>query len=198
MYNSLIETLPPNCINRWGYRQQEGFAIMGHYSLKRLPRQLPDGTIEILLTRGFVAIIDDCDSDLAAFNWGATVEGYAVRGTRKKTSQEKFRMHRIILERKLGRKLLSSEEVDHIHGITGDNRRSEIRLATHSQNTKNRKPQINCASKYKGVSKHGKKWQSRIQVNGESLYLGVFNTQEEAYARYCEASKMHQEFARVK
>ncbi|MDD5358257.1 MAG: sigma-70 family RNA polymerase sigma factor [Candidatus Nanoarchaeia archaeon] len=46
-------------------------------------------------------------------------------------------------------------------------------------------------NKYKGIYKHsnGKSWQAVIIVNNKKLYLGTYNTEEEAYAVYREAEK---------
>jgi hypothetical protein len=43
-----------------------------------------------------------------------------------------------------------------------------------------------CASKYIGVTfiKKNNKWMSRIFINGNRIYLGHFNTEEEAYNAY--------------
>jgi hypothetical protein len=50
----------------------------------------------------------------------------------------------------------------------------------------------------KGIkrSKHGKKWQARIQVDKKTIHLGAFSTPEEAHQAYCDAAfKYFGEFA---
>ena len=44
----------------------------------------------------------------------------------------------------------------------------------------------NCSSKYRGVcwDKKDKKWRAQIQIDGKSKYLGLFETEEEAYECY--------------
>lgn len=44
------------------------------------------------------------------------------------------------------------------------------------------------SSKYTGISyrKDSKKWSARITINGKRVFLGVFNTEEEAYDKYQE------------
>ena len=75
--------------------------------------------------------------------------------------------------------------VDHINGNTLDNRLSNLRIATRNENQRNCRTQHNCASGRKGVRKHKlcDKWQARITVNNKEIYLGLFDTFEEA----CEA-----------
>jgi hypothetical protein len=72
--------------------------------------------IEIQLTKGYVAIVDDEDADLAEFKWTAltTEQGkvYAIRtvGTSGKPNRKHFLLHRVILERIEKRELLKTEQ----------------------------------------------------------------------------------------
>src|SRR5258708_29439046 len=160
-------------------------------------------TVEIPLTKGKTAIVDAIDSDLLSLRWRARLNKsgnrfYANRSPRHRKTME---MHRIILERKLGRPLETGEECDHIDNNSLNNCRSNLRLATHKQNTRNSKRRINNTSGYKGVSlnKQSRKWQASIVVNGKQLYLGLYPSASEAYQAYCEASKKyHGEFGRIK
>ncbi len=91
-------------------------------------------------------------------------------------------------------------EIDHINGIKSDNRLSNLRLATHSYNMANTELRSTNTSGKKGVCWHkqGKKWIAQITVNSKRIYLGLFDTIEEAHATYCHAAKEHfGQFARV-
>ena len=89
-------------------------------------------------------------------------------------------MHRLLLgEESIPAKM----EIDHINGKPYDNRRSNLRLVTHSDNMKNQAIHADNKSGYANVSKNngwGKPWTAEITFNGLHYYLGHFDTPEEA------------------
>lgn len=150
-------------------------------------------TITIPLTNGQQAIIDIVDADLALSKWN-DYRGYVRRNT---TWKKATKLHRVILERIIGRSLDSSEMCDHINGNPLDNRRENLRIADKYQNARNRGKSSLNKSGYKGVSRRATttKWVAQIRVNAKNYHIGLFNTAEEAYAAYCEAGKrLHGEF----
>ncbi len=158
-------------------------------------------TIEIILTKGYVAIVDECDADLAMYKWRAGNERdtvYAIREIGKRPDRKNELMHRVILERIINQPLLKGQEVDHIDGNCCNNKRSNLRLATHSQNSKNKKRYSNNTSGYKGVSRVRNRWSATISINHKQVRIGLYATPEEAYNAYCEAAKKYYgEFARL-
>jgi hypothetical protein len=92
-------------------------------------------------------------------------------------------------------------EIDHKDRDRSNNRWSNLRLATTSQNQANTGLQIRNTSGIKGVNwapRH-KAWKARISVNGRRLFLGMFKSKEAAAAAYQEAAKTHfGEFANLK
>jgi len=48
----------------------------------------------------------------------------------------------------------------------------------------NRRVYKTSSSNYRGVSKYGNKWRSRISINGKRISLGVYDTKEEAAIAY--------------
>lgn len=98
-------------------------------------------------------------------------------------------IHRLLLSPSSG------VDVDHINGDSLDNRRQNLRFATHAQNMRNTGPK---GGGFKGVSFHKSRmwWQAHITVSGKFKYLGVYPTAVEAAYAYDQAAKMHHgEFA---
>lgn len=160
--------------------------------------------MEIKLTKGYVAIIDDVDADLVQYKWHFSDKGTSTCAQRRDYSIERKygklkRMHREILERKIGRKLESHELCDHIDGNSLNNSRSNLRIATKAQNAWNAKLPRTNKSGYKGVHLHRPgRWVSTIKVNNKTVHLGVFLSPEAAYEAYCQATALyHGEFARL-
>lgn len=83
--------------------------------------------------------------------------------------------------------------VDHLYRDTADNRKSELRVATRSQNMHNGRVRRDNTSGYKGVSWHPplSKWRSAICRNGETIHIGYFDTKDLARDAYLEESKKH-------
>lgn len=90
--------------------------------------------------------------------------------------------------------------IDHISGMKGDNRISNLRIATIAENQWNTALKSANTSGLKGVSwsvRQGK-WRARIGVNGVMVWLGYFESKEDAHAAYgAAAKKYHGEFART-
>ena len=152
----------------------------------------------IRMSGGHVAKIDACDLAVAsAFGWAAMVKPRTVYAYRTERVGEKKRtiyLHRVIMGVPQGL------QVDHVDGDGLNNCRSNLRLATESQNQCNRRLQQNNASGFKGVywdAKRGK-WRSEIRKLGKKLHLGRFDTPQEAHHAYSAASaELHGEFGRV-
>lgn len=151
-------------------------------------------SIRIPLTKGYETIVDLEDSHLLRFKWCALlVKSGLVYAARRSfngidNSEGKFiLMHRVILNYTLATELDSNWQCDHINGNGLDNRRSNLRLATKSQNGLNRKMRKDNTSGIVGVmfDKKSKKWQAVIQFNRKRTRLGTFSSFEEARdARY--------------
>ena len=90
-------------------------------------------------------------------------------------------------------------EVDHRdqHRLFGykivDNRRSNLRNVSRSQNNANQRKRAGCTSRYKGVCwfKRDEKWRAQIRVNRRGIHLGLFVNETEAAEAYNEAHQHH-------
>jgi HNH endonuclease/AP2 domain len=94
--------------------------------------------VTIPLARGVHAIVDPEDADLAQLRWFLNRGRYAMRRPRIDGKRPGILMHRVILERKLGRPVRPKMVVDHINGDGLDNRRTNLREVTVAQNALNR------------------------------------------------------------
>ena len=91
--------------------------------------------------------------------------------------------------------------IDHQDCDHGNNRFENLRLATCAENSANRRACVTSSSKVKGAFPYrdGKRWTSTIKGPGrKTIYLGLFDTAEEANAAYAGAAKvLFGEFARA-
>ena len=125
------------------------------------------------------AIIDTEDLDkVKDIKWKLSGSGYACNTP--KGNKKNLHMHRVILG--------VDEPVDHINHNTLDNRKSNLRVITKSQNQMN--------SNYKGVSleKDGR-FYAHIKLDQRMLNLGKYTVEAEAYyARWYAEKIMFKEY----
>jgi len=154
---------------------------------------------KIQLTQGKATIIDDFDFERLNQHKRHVVKihgiWYAARHLLMKSGKrKKIYMQNEILKCKKG------ELIDHIDGDGLNNQRSNLRVATHSQNMRNSKIPINNTSGYKGVywSKEKNKWCAQIKIDYKNKHLGYFDNKIDAAKAYNEgALKYHGEFAHI-
>jgi hypothetical protein len=84
-----------------------------------------------------------------------------------------------------------ANDIDHIDGNPSNNRISNLREATRSENTQNRTRHTNNKSGYLGVfwNKQCQKWQAQIMAAGKKRYLGLFDDPRDAHAAYLAAKQ---------
>jgi hypothetical protein len=161
-------------------------------------RRFMGASMEIELTRGFKAIIDDDDFDLVrAFKWrahnggsGMTYAGRTVAVGKKMTC---VLMHRFITGAKPG------QLVDHKDGNTMNNRRDNLRICTHAENMRNSKVRKHSQSGVRNVRQEIKNgttsFRAKVQVDGK-VHRKLFKTASEAEAWAKELRfRLHGEFA---
>lgn len=160
-----------------------------HLRKAKVEREEPpseDPTIKYIpLTKGHIAIVDVEDYErLNQFLWVINKNKkqlYAKRSLPKEGGKQKSEtMQQLVL------KAPNGLMIDHINGNGLDNRKSNLRIVTNRQNCQNRHQTK--TSRFPGVSwnKRRKKWESQAQINGKHKSIGFYETEELAYAAYCE------------
>lgn len=105
-------------------------------------------------------------------------KGSPVYAATRSNGNKHIMLHRLINQTEIGLK------TDHINGDTFDNRKCNLRSVTTSKNGLGcRKLPLN-KSRYRGVYLHKMtgKWEARITVQGEDIYMGLFSNKHEAGA----------------
>ena len=153
----------------------------------------------IKLTKGHFAKIDVADFDwINTWKWCVTGKKddppYASRGQRDKETKK----NKTIIMARLIMGFPDGKKIDHQDHDTLNNRRYNLRVASNSENGRNaRKLKSDTSSKFKGVDWHKQKnkWRARILINRKSVYLGSFESEQDAANAYAEASRsVHGEF----
>lgn len=154
---------------------------------------------KIKLTQGKYVLVDDEDYEyLNQWSWyygaGRKGNGYAVRTIGMGKDKRMLYMHRVIMGNP------KNQQVDHRDINHMNNQKYNLRISTNAQNNQNKNKPKNNTSGLKGAYWHTqvKRWMSRIQVNGQDVYIGLFDTKEEAAYIYDQfALQLHGEFART-
>jgi len=154
-----------------------------------------ENAVCIPLNRGRYTLISAEDYELISkYKWYAVCnrkKWYAVTYFRENKKPITLRMHQIILGIR-GKEIIG----DHINGKSLDNRRSNIRKATYRGNAMNVGIRSNNKTGYKGVSFVQNRFRANIAADGKQIFIGGFETAEEAALAYDAAAKiLHGEFA---
>ncbi|MCR4307098.1 MAG: HNH endonuclease [Candidatus Berkelbacteria bacterium] len=140
------------------------------------------------LGKGKYTIVDFEDFALVSrYKWYPLISSKTYTRVYTKSRNKTIYLHRFLLNPPI------DKEVDHINRNPLDNRRCNLRLATKSENNRN-KPQKKNSTGYRGVTFHkGKgrinRYQAGIKVKNKYISLGYFFSAKEAAERYKEASK---------
>jgi hypothetical protein len=105
---------------------------------------------------------------------------------RFKIKGKMVRCHRIVGYAYLGLDIDDlSREIDHINRIRNDNRVDNLQIVTNQQNM------FNTGAKGYSFVKSRNKYRAEIMLNGKKIYLGYYDTEEEAATAYQTAKLIH-------
>ena len=150
------------------------------------------------------------DPTTGGFTWKVNRTGKAIAGSRAGSNNGQgylcisidgviYKAHRLAYAIHHGAMPPSGIEVDHIDGDRLNNRIENLRLATHTENARNRQNlSKRNSSGSTGVCWHirARKWFARIKVNGRYIHLGLFTNKQDAIAaRRIAEAKHFGEFA---
>lgn len=143
----------------------------------------------LILSDGSITIVDeDIFEQVNKYKWrlfGNYVgRKYYSHSENGKSKYKLMYLHRLIMDTPKGM------ETDHINRNPLDNRRTNLRICTTSQNHANRPSKKGSVSKYKGVrhippsSRAKKEWIAELRINNKTVYLGNYKTEIEAALAY--------------
>jgi hypothetical protein len=160
------------------------------------------------LTAEYVRSILEYHPDTGAFTWRVSRRCVRIGSPAGKTCDRGYRYIKISQRTYLAHRLAwlyitdkwPANEIDHIDGDPSNNRFSNLREATRSENNCNTGARKNNSSGFKGVSfcNRSKKWRANISLNGKNISLGYHQNLDAARAAYEKASnKLHGKFSRT-
>jgi hypothetical protein len=130
--------------------------------------------------------VQDCLVDiediplLSKYKWTIKKCGSSLYYAHAHTGTTTVTMHRIVMNNPDG-------IIDHIDGNCLDNRKTNLRVVTYSQNRRNSAKQINTKCKYRGVYERNDyfgKYRAQIRFEGKIINLGTFVCPKEAAMAY--------------
>ena len=144
----------------------------------------------------YIILVDEDNYEfLSRFNWRIIRRSFTLNHVATVIDGKTVYMHQLVLP--CPNKTI---QVEHANNNGLDNRRSNLRLSTQSQNMANKGSQDNNTSGYRGVSFHkrAKSWRAYITCKGVTQHLGLFRTSKEAAKAYNKAALTHfGEFAKI-
>lgn len=145
--------------------------------------------------KGKFAFVDAKDFErVSKYKWHVN-KGYAERSFYKNGKAVHEKLHRFIFE-----EVREGYVIDHINGNKLDNRRSNLRECTPTENKKNQQLSTVNKSGYKGVcySKYHGKWNAYITNDKKRKHIGYYSSAEEAAKAYDYfAARLHGDFAQL-
>ena len=140
----------------------------------------------IPLSRGYATLVDDSDFEwLTQWKWHVKQSGpiwYAATNSRPNSEGKRRTIFMHVL--------IFGSTCDHRNRNGLDNQHINLRSATRTEQSRNRKMFKNNSCGSKGVHWHSKlkKWRARIGLDGKRISLGCYESKEEASKAYRDAA----------
>lgn len=147
--------------------------------------------IKLTNSNKFTLVDDEDYLGLNKYSWRIDQYGYVTNARRIDGETRTIFMSRYLTP------WANKRDVDHINRDPLDNRKSNLRVATRSENNLNSKIRVNNTSGFKGVNFHKitRKWRAYIGHNGKIIYLGLYKSKAEAaFARRQKAKEIYGDF----
>lgn len=147
--------------------------------------------MDIPLTQGFVAKIDNRDRAIRRHRWHAVVRRCTVYAGRMATVDGKRTL--ILMHRQIAGTTDPTIPVDHKDGDGLNNRRRNLRISSARQNARNTVSRAGSTSRFLGVcwDASRKRWRAEIRIEGRKLALGRHHTEEGANAARLAAERTY-------
>lgn len=146
---------------------------MSDSEYRTIPLHARDGSI-----RAYTQVDDEDFERFGSLRWSLIQGGYVYRTYKVEGKQYGVYLHREVLGLSPGDGLFA----DHINRDRLDNRRSNLRVATPSENAQNLSHQAGGVSRYRGVSRNRNRWSATVVSKGKHHHVGLFGTELDAGA----------------
>jgi len=152
---------------------------------------------EVKCFDGTIVLVDNEDEELVSkYSWSCmrcgvslTLNTYLYATARE--GNKKILMHVLIMNPPNGM------QVDHVDYNGLNNKRSNLRICTQSQNMRHNR-RLAGISGFRGVDPINGRWRARIKVDNKVFHLGMFDNVEDAAEAYdIAATRYGGEFART-
>lgn len=140
------------------------------------------------------ALVDDEDFEyLNQWNWSLSYNMSGTQYAESAINGKRVKMHRVLLG--LTNPKIFGDHKD-LNGL--NNQRDNIRVATQTENNRNKQPKKNGTSQYLGVMLSVRKykesvytrWYSQITIKGKKHHIGSFKIEEDAAKSYDKRAKI--------
>ena len=118
---------------------------------------------------------------------GADNNGYKYVCLKVNGKTKLYQLHRLVAKTFLDT-YSEDLQVDHIDRCKTNNSVNNLRMVNHSENAQNR------SCKGYTWNKKDKRWQAQITINGKKIFLGYYDTEEEAGEAYLRGKQKYHKY----